>query len=124
MLRQIHARPGDRRAFAFQQTALQGGKRLADENPSTSADHAVPWDASPVGAGGHGIARQASSSAKPQRFGELSIGHNPAAGNLLYEPVDGLPGRHRSALLLARLMKTSHLTLPFTAPPATAISGI
>jgi hypothetical protein len=87
----------DLNAFAFEQTSLQRCVRLADENPSVVTDDAMPGNALTGRARRHGAASRACATRQAQNSRHGSIGKNPAAGDLFYEVVDGLPGHRCSA---------------------------
>jgi hypothetical protein len=96
-----------RNAFSFEQTPLQAGMRLRDQEPSAGADNAVPRNAAASRASGHSVTSGTRSAAQPQRAGNFTVRCNAAARDFLYECIHTLP-RHfisRSPMCRIRCLK-------------------
>jgi len=88
----VHARFTKGNAFRFEEFALQTGVRLADQQLSAIANHAVPRNAFPGGACRHRSAGAARSAPQTESFGKAPIGNNPPAGNSFHERENRSPG--------------------------------
>jgi hypothetical protein len=73
MLFQIDLTLDYRYAFAFEESFLQRGVRLADKDFAAFAENAMPGDAFAGGRGSHGAPRGASAAAEAQNPGQCTI---------------------------------------------------
>ena len=95
MIGKNHAALHQPDAFAFEQTALKTGERLADRDSTGGGNHAVPGNGLAAGAGGHGSSRGASTARQTHRACELAVGDDASLGNALHQCVDfGESGGH------------------------------
>jgi hypothetical protein len=79
--------------LAFEQAALEAGKRLANRDSAASGDNAVPGNGLTARAGGHGSTGGASSSREPSGTRQLPVGGDAALRNSLHQFVESISGR-------------------------------
>ncbi len=82
----------DAGAFGFEETALEAGEGLADDDTSSGGNHAVPGDRLAARAGSHGSASGASAAGKPHRPSQLAICGDAALRDAFNEGIESLPG--------------------------------
>jgi hypothetical protein len=78
--------------FRLEQPSLQPGNRLANQEPTSGANNALPGDRSAPRARRHGVADGARSTGKTERSGQLSISCYAPARNFLHQAINCLPG--------------------------------
>lgn len=93
----IDAALGHGDAFGFEQAALQGGVRFANQEPAPGPDDAVPRDAESGRAGGHGMTGGTRTSAQAERPGDFAVRGDATAWDFFHEFVDRVPGHGASA---------------------------
>src|SRR2546422_8520138 len=91
----VHAALENANAFAFQQPLLERGMRLAQENTSSGADHAVPWNPQAGRTCGHRASCRARTPTQLEQFSQLPIGDYTAARDLFHQVVNRPPGHLR-----------------------------
>jgi hypothetical protein len=91
MFFQIDACLENRDALGFQKFSLQGSNGFADKEFAAIANNTVPGDAPARRSGSHSPSYGSATTTQAQGFSQRPIGSNPAARNLLYDVVDGIP---------------------------------
>jgi hypothetical protein len=79
-------------AFGFEEAALEAREGLADDDPASGGNYAVPGDGLTARASCHGSAGGTSAAREPHRPGQLAVGGHAALRDALDEGVESLPG--------------------------------
>lgn len=104
MAGKIDSRAEKGHAFALEKLTLEGSVRLADQKASACADHAMPGNAAPGGAGGESAAGRSRTAAKMYRPRHFSIRQDATPRNFFHQVVDGQPA-HLSFCTRSSLVK-------------------
>jgi hypothetical protein len=78
-------------ALAFEQPALEAGKRFTNSDSAARGHHAVPGNCLTSGTRGHGSASGTSAAGQPRGAGQLAVSDNAAFGDALHQFVDSIP---------------------------------
>lgn len=70
-------------AFAFEEAALEAGKRFADCDSAAGGDNAVPGDGLTARGGSHGSPGGTSAAREPRGAGQLAVGEDAPLGDAL-----------------------------------------
>jgi hypothetical protein len=79
-------------AFGFEEAALEAREGLADDDPASGGNYAVPGNDLTARASCHGSAGGTSPAREPHRPGQLAVGGDAALRDALDEGVQSLPG--------------------------------
>ena len=82
----------DAGAFGFEEAALEAREGLADDDPASGGNYAVPGNGLTARASSHGSAGGTSAAGEPHRPGQLAVGGDAAFGDALDEGVESLRG--------------------------------
>lgn len=114
MLFQIDACLENRDSLGFQKLSLQGSNGLADKQFAAIANDTMPGDSLAGWSGSHGPSYGSAAATQTQGFSKGPISSNPAARNLLYDVVDGIPAHgdtHRNGEAAAKQARQRPLQL-------------
>ncbi len=75
-------------AFAFEEAALEAGKRFTNSDSAARGHHAVPGNGLTSGTRGHGSASGTSAAGQPRGAGQLAVGDDATFGDALHQFVD------------------------------------